>query len=331
VIAGSEDARDPNVFWYAPANQWRMICYEKRGFVFYGSVDLTHWTWLSRVEGYYECPDLFELPVVDSPGEKLWVLIDGDGTYVLGTFNGTNFIAQTTKRHVESGTALYATQTWKRPLNEDGIYQVAWLRYPQQARLTWNGQISFPIRLSLEKRDGEFRLMREPIKQIDTLYDSVKSWKDIVVDSEEKTVPDLNADLADLQIEFQADGASEFGLNIRGQKILYPVAKRELQVGPIAAPVNLAGGRLALRILVDRSSLEIFADHGAATFSLITLEKNSARLAFFSRGGRTRISSLECAHLESIQSAKMVNCKRGMKAVWTMGGFCVLKDRKCPR
>jgi fructan beta-fructosidase len=300
VIAGAEDARDPNVFWYAPVKQWRMIRYEKRGFAFYGSDDLTHWTWLSRVESYYECPDLFELPVINSPGERLWVLIDGDGTYVLGTFNGTNFVAQTTKRHVEYGTALYATQTWKHSLNNDGIYQIAWLRYPPQTRLTWNGQMSFPTRLSLEKRDGEIRLLREPIEQIDTLYTSVDSWKDVVVDSEEKTVPKLNADLADLHIELQADGASEFGLTIQGQKIVYSVAERELQVGSMAVPVDLVGGRLALRILVDRSSLEIFADHGAATFSLITLEKSSDRPVFFSRGGRTRISSLECNHLESI-------------------------------
>lgn len=307
VIAGSEDARDPNVFWYAPAKQWRMIRYEKRGFAFYSSDDLTHWTWLSRIESYYECPDLFELPVINSPGERLSVLIDGDGTYVLGTFNGTNFVAQTAKRHVEYGTALYATQTWKHSLDDDGIYQIAWLRYPLQARLTWNGQMSFPTRLSLENRDGEIRLVREPVKQIDTLYDSIESWRDIVIDSEEKTIPNFKADVADLHIEFAADGASEFGLIIQGQKILYSVAKRELQVGSIAAPVNLVHGRLALRILVDRSSLEIFADHGAATISLITLEDNSERPSFFSRDGRTRISSLECDHLESIWRAKMVD------------------------
>jgi len=303
VIAGSEDARDPNVFWYAPAKQWRMIRYEKRGFAFYSSVDLIQWKRLSRAEGYYECPDFFELPVVNSAGEHHWVLIDGDGTYVLGAFDGATFLAQTAKRHVEYGKALYATQTWKHPFNGD-IYQIAWLRYPPLSQLTWNGQMSFPVKLYLQRRDGEIRLMREPIKQIRTLYRSVETWKDIIVDSEEKTVPNLNLDLADLQIELQLDGASEFGLTLRGQKILYSVAKRELQVGSITAPLNLTGGRLSLRILADRSSLEIFADSGAATFSLITLENSDDSPVFFSTGGKTRISSLECNHLESIWPAR---------------------------
>jgi sucrose-6-phosphate hydrolase SacC (GH32 family) len=54
VIAGADDARDPTVFWYAPATEWRMVRYEKQGFVFYGSANLLDWTQFSRIEGFYE-------------------------------------------------------------------------------------------------------------------------------------------------------------------------------------------------------------------------------------------------------------------------------------
>ena len=35
----------------------------KRWIAFYTSPDLKTWTFRSRIEGFYECPDLFELPV----------------------------------------------------------------------------------------------------------------------------------------------------------------------------------------------------------------------------------------------------------------------------
>ncbi len=67
ILEGTEDIRDPLVFWYTPANAWRMVRYEKRGFAFYASTDLLHWAYLSRMEGFYECPDLFQLPVDRMP------------------------------------------------------------------------------------------------------------------------------------------------------------------------------------------------------------------------------------------------------------------------
>ena len=35
VIPGAVDMRDPNAFWYAQENDWRMVRYEKKGFAFY--------------------------------------------------------------------------------------------------------------------------------------------------------------------------------------------------------------------------------------------------------------------------------------------------------
>ena len=173
VLAGAEDMRDPTVFWYAPANEWRMVRYEKKGFAFYKSRDLLHWTWLSRVEGYYECPDIFELPVVNRPDERRWVLIDGNGSYVLGKFDGTQFIPETRKLHAEYGEALYATQTWKRTMEGGPAYQMAWMRYPLDRSLTWNGQMSFPVELTLRAFPEGIRLCRQPIDEINNLARSL--------------------------------------------------------------------------------------------------------------------------------------------------------------
>ena len=103
ILPGTEDIRDPTVFWYPPANSWRMVRYELSGFAFYSSQNLFDWTHLSRLDGFYECPDLCRLPVDGDRSEMKWVLIDGDGTYYVGEFDGTRFLPQSEKLQVNYG------------------------------------------------------------------------------------------------------------------------------------------------------------------------------------------------------------------------------------
>jgi fructan beta-fructosidase len=299
VLDGFANIRDPNVFWYSPANEWRMIRYEKKGFVFYRSSDLIHWAFLSRIEGFYECPDLFELPIVNVPGESKWVLVDGDGSYMIGRFDGTQFIPESERLRAEYGTAFYASQTWKRPPAEHTAYQMAWLRYPPIFDLTWDGQMSFPVKLSLQKFQEGIRLTREPIDEIENLRASQRSWKDLAIAGERK-MGEVKDDLLDIRTEIDPAGADEFGLEVHGQTIRYSASRHELQVGAVSAPLTLPDGKLRLRILVDRSSVEIYADDGEVTFSLIDLEKKDQNLRFFATGGKATIVSLEVDCLESI-------------------------------
>ncbi len=69
---------------------------------------------------------------------------------------------ETEKLLVEYGNALYATQTWKRTTEADVVYQIAWMRYPLDRALTWNGQMSFPVKLTLRSFPEGIRLCREP-------------------------------------------------------------------------------------------------------------------------------------------------------------------------
>ena len=59
--------RDPRLLWHRPTKRWVMAVYDeldgKRWIAFYTSPDLKQWKFESRIEGFYECPDLFELPV----------------------------------------------------------------------------------------------------------------------------------------------------------------------------------------------------------------------------------------------------------------------------
>jgi fructan beta-fructosidase len=301
VIAGAQDARDPLIFWYKPAGEWRMVRYERQGFAFYKSTDLLHWTWLSRLEGYFECPDFFELPIVDKPGEHRWVLVDGNGTYQVGTFDGEQFSPQTGKLHVEYGKALYATQTWKRTIEGGAVCQMAWMRQPLKPPLTWNGQMCFPVELTLRSFPEGIRLCRQPIDEINNLSISRQTWHDLTIGPVVAKDPAIRVDLLDIRLEIEPGAATDFGLIVRGQPVRYSVPQQTLTVGSDSAPLILADRRLRLRILVDRPSIEVFADEGQVTISAVYLEGNTNQdIRLVAAGGNMRVNSLVVSRLESI-------------------------------
>jgi len=303
VLGGFEDIRDPNVFWYPATNEWRMIRYEKRGFAFYRSTDLLHWSFLSRIEGFYECPDLFPLPVTNSPGESRWVLIDGDGSYTIGNFDGTQFIPESRKLRAEYGSAFYATQTWKRPGTGANPIQMAWLKYPPQTTLTWDGQMSFPVELSLRRQPDGIRLIRQPIGAVRELRSSQQSWKDLEVISQAQTIPGMQVALLDLSITMESKGATEFGLNVLGQEVCYSMRDHTIHVGSMSAPLRLENGQLRIRLIVDRSSVEVFTDPGEVSISTIILNPTNKPITLSARGGRAFVVELEANTLESIWSS----------------------------
>lgn len=101
-----------------------MILYETPGFTFYKSPDLMHWKYLSKINGFHECPDFIEIPVDADENNKKWVIINGDGTYRIGDFDGVKFISEMSNTKVDYGY-LYATQTFKQSYEGDGPFTSA--------------------------------------------------------------------------------------------------------------------------------------------------------------------------------------------------------------
>ena len=105
----SREFRDPKVFWYAPAKEWRMVVVKavERKVAIYRSANLKQWTHLSdfgpagAVGGVWECPDLFPLAVDGNPRNVKWVMVvnlnpgsiagGSGGQYFVGDFDGTTF------------------------------------------------------------------------------------------------------------------------------------------------------------------------------------------------------------------------------------------------
>lgn len=111
--------RDPQVFWYAPQNKWVMVVSrpDVHRIQIYDSKDLKRWNHLSEFGGlgaqnsFWECPDLFELPVEGSSNETKWVMLIGRGPnrvqYFIGSFDGREFKADAeTTGYLREGKGL---------------------------------------------------------------------------------------------------------------------------------------------------------------------------------------------------------------------------------
>ncbi len=102
--------RDPSVFWHEETSRWIMAitrCGEQT-IEFYSSIDLKTWDYRSKFNlrgatGWWEVPDLFELPMNGDEGNKKWVLSCGIGPnqiqYWVGNFDGTYFTLDSLDNH----------------------------------------------------------------------------------------------------------------------------------------------------------------------------------------------------------------------------------------
>ena len=139
----------------------------KRWIAFYSSSDLKTWTFESRIEGFYECPDLFPIAVRGKEAPVKWVLYAADGKYVIGEFDGKKFTVETGKHQLWHGH-FYAGQTFSDAPDGRRI-QIGWNNGAAFSGMPFNQQMTIPVELSLRTTPDGLRLFAEPVKELDAL------------------------------------------------------------------------------------------------------------------------------------------------------------------
>lgn len=300
--------RDPRLLWHAPTRQWVMAVYHEEGsgpnqrqsIDFHTSPDLKRWTYQSRVDGYFECPDLFELPVDGKDGDRKWVLLGANGDYAIGRFDGRAFHPEAGKHRGHWGNAFYASQTFSNIPEKDGRrIQIGWgqVRLPG---MPFNQMMTFPCELILRSTADGIRMAYQPVREIRKLYGpSVRLSRGTVEEGRHGfRVPE--GDLFDLEVILAPGQAREVGLTLRGVPVTYDTARRELTVGDRKAPVRLKDGRLHLRLLADRASLELFAEDGVVYMPMaVQYQEKAPTFELFARGGAARLISARVTALKS--------------------------------
>ena len=257
--------RDPKVTWYEPGGYWVMVLYlDEDTFAILRSKDLKCWkrTQTLSIPGARECPDLYEIAVEGTPGETRWILAGANGLYYIGTFNGKLFEAEEGPYAMTQGENFYGIQTFSDiPVLDGRRIQIAWMAGGMYPGMPFNQQMSFPCELRLHRVPEGLRLFINPIREIDTLYSATHEYRDIVLTPWNNPLPDYPGSLYDVLAEFEYDPDSVLTFNIHGHEVRYACRTKMLSCGH-TVEVEPVDGKVRLRMLVDRTSIEIFANDG---------------------------------------------------------------------
>lgn len=333
VVEGPADLlhfRDPKV-WRTEGTWWMVFgaCSARnRGEVWlYRSENLTDWVF-DRIlyrdpdedSFMLECPDFFPL------GDH-WVLLicpmgrtprgytgrnGHHAGYVVGEWTpGGDFSPLTEYRHLDWGHNFYAPQTFEAPDGRRILF--AWMgafdrELPTQAD-EWAGQLTVPRVLSLDDRlrlrnrpAAEIALLRKDSRAFGT-FTASEGVRDVVagIDTAEiDLVLDLHATTAEragLSIGRTSDGAEAAFVaydDQMGRVVLDRRGSVTADRGIRSAPARATeDGALALRVLVDHGSVEVFLNEGEESISSFAFPgAGERRVALMVESGEAAVKEL---------------------------------------
>jgi fructan beta-fructosidase len=252
---GTNDTRDPRVFWYEPTRHWVMVLFEKDGMSFYTSTDLKSWTRQSHFGGLFECPDFFELPVDGDRSHLKWILHGGSASYFIGSFDGRTFTPESPKlsyaegKNVNGEDTLYAAQSFA-DMPDGRRVQIAWGRIKQE-NMPFNQMMLFPTEFSLKATSEGLRLRATPIKEIERLHQKAHSWSGLTAVEANKRFQSIRSGFLHVKLHATLKTGAELRIRYQGTELT------SIQFG------DLEDGRVSLELLIDKSVAEIFVNDGA--------------------------------------------------------------------
>lgn len=295
----SKDTRDPKVFWYEPNQNWVMVLNERDGHSIYNSDNLKDWTFESHITGFWECPELFELPVDNNDENKLWVMYGASGTYMIGSFDGKEFAPISGKHYYNKGSG-YAGQTYTNIPKSDGRrIQISWGRV-SAGDSPFNGIMLIPTVLTLHTTKDGVRMFSKPIEELNKLQDKSYSWENLTSQEANKHLQDFNDESClRINVTMRLSHATSAGLNLNGQSLLNYDMNWNLVNDVFYSPEDMTSMEITADIIIDKTSVEVFIDEGAYSFSM---EKNGENLkeGFNFWGNNILIKNLSVCTMQSI-------------------------------
>lgn len=307
--------------------------------LFYGSPNLKAWRKLSEfgpagaTGGQWECPTMAELSV-DGTKHTRWVLKvglnpgglqGGSGEqYFVGLFDGSRFINEnsgSTTLWTDYGKDCYCALPFNGIKGHDGV-TVGWMNNWQYADKVptspWRGQMTMPRSVALQTFPEGIRLVQRPIDAIEHLYENHLSWSGTDPAELNRWLKPVRSASFALEATFAHPStiswkilASESAFTEVG----YDSARSELFVdrthsgitgfspsfpGRAVAPLAVGTDPLRLILLVDRSTVEVFAQNGRiAITNLVYPPEDASKIELVSHSGSPGPISLDLRSLRS--------------------------------
>jgi len=328
--------RDP--FAWREGEEWYLvigsgICDVGGAALLYRSSDLRAWEYLHplHVSSVAETGKMWECPNFFSVGGKHLLAVSTLGKVVcfLGEYSELRFMPER-QSDMDLGNCFYASNC----LLDDKGRRIMWgwapEKYDVEAKKAsgWAGVLTLPREVFLHPDDT---LGIRPVPELRVLRGRHWHFANLCLSGYSvEVLPDVAGDQLEIAAELQADGDAQCGLSVRrtlpmasrsaraGEEtlIVWNVAENTLCVDanrssldPKAAKFVVGGsigahgaGLLQLRVFLDRSIVEVFANERAVlTTRVYPACRNSLSVALLARGGRLRVRALDVWEMKSIR------------------------------
>ena len=313
IMPHSHYGRDPKIIWYTPPEGgkgwWVIAIYEfgkehGRRITFYTSADLKKWTEQSHLKGYYECSELFELPVLGKggkpTGETRWVVYSGNAEYAVGRFDGKVFTPDHKGKHKVHWGCYYASQTFSQAPKNRRI-QIGFARVPTSG-MPFNNAFSLPTELTLRETDDGIRMFVEPIRELETLRGKKQVFQAGALKDGAPAALPVKGQLFDILLELELGTAKSVEIVFGATKLVYNT-KTHIMNGVLIRPVN---GTVRLRIIVDRPMFEVCANRGRVYFTWRRPDpgRSIPAISLTARGGAAKLVEGVVYEMKSIWPKK---------------------------
>lgn len=294
--------RDPKLIWYAPGKHWVIAVYDERApygqnIAIYTSTDLKQWEYASSIPGFFECAEIFQLPVDNDPTKTKWVIFAADARYAIGHFDGKQFTPEHPGKHQVHWGPYYASQCFSN--SPDGrVVQIGWARIDMPG-MPFNQTFSLPTNLTLHTTAEGVRMFAYPIKELAQL----RKPNPQTLSNKELTAAAPVAGFAaagqlfDIEVTLRKGTAAQAVLRFGANAVTYDFTSQKLD----GMPLTMKDGKVTLRVLVDRPMFEAVGGQGECymTSARRDMGKPLDNISLTAQGGELTIESLVAHQLDS--------------------------------
>jgi beta-fructofuranosidase len=267
------------------------------------NAELTQWTYRGVLFQHpdadartVECPNFFQL------GNQ-WVLVMspyGKVQYFIGDFDATNCRFQPRARGLlDAGPNFYAPNTMQLPSGRRLVW--GWVTgFPSGHG--WNGCLTLPRQLSIS-REGQLR--QEPAPELARLRGKASKWNNLALSGQPEILNLPGTNTLEILVRINLQTAKAVTLEFAGhdktaQPLKLTFNGSEITVMDSKAPLSDNTRRLQLRIFLDRSVLEVFADETTCFTRTLSLLPADMTLTIQGEGGTARAELVQAWPMRTI-------------------------------
>ena len=318
-----EDFRDPKI-WKDGEEFYTVVASRSEDgsgqILMYKSKDLRKWEYVTIVDKsenkigrMWECPDFFNLDgkdiLVISPQE---VKADknkfhnGNNTaYLIGKYDKKNNSFEREDYNViDFGLDFYAPQTFE---TKDGRrIMIGWMHSWENriipSDFKWCGMMTIPRELTIK----EGCLIQSPIKEIENYYKNAVEYTDLAIE-EEISLEGISGRTLDITIDIDASNSEEFQIKFAKNQEYETLINYNPRKSIVTFDRSYSGrygdilhkrdmnvkensGKVKLRLIIDKYSVEIFANDGEQVMTSTFYTPLEATDITFSSEGTTLVS-----------------------------------------